>query len=72
MNGTAMFLCQASLNNNNNNKFYTCTSLTEFAALLYLCIYLPKAGLVEGETGRRNVSNVYLLLIVQFVLSDTV
>jgi len=69
MNGTAMFLCQASLN---NNKLYTRTSLTEFAALLCLCIYLPKESLVEGETGRRNVSIDYLLLIVQFVSSDAV
>jgi len=71
MNGTAIFLCQASLNSN-NNKLYTLTSLTELAALLCLCINLSKDGLVEGETGRRNVSNDYLLLIVQFVVSDTV
>jgi len=40
MNGTAMFLCQASLN---NNKLYTRTSMTEFAALLCLCISLKRA-----------------------------
>jgi hypothetical protein len=70
MNGTAMFLCQASLNN--NNKLYTRTSLRKLAALMCLCIYLPKDGLIEGETGRRNISTYYLLLIVQFVVSDTV
>lgn len=69
MNGTAIFLCRPSLNNNN---LYIRTSLTEFAALLCLCIYLPKEGLVESETGKRNMRNDYLLLTVQFVVSDTV
>jgi len=47
-------------------KVYTLISLTEFAILLYLCIYIPDDDHVLFETCSRNVTSYYLLLIVKF------
>jgi hypothetical protein len=41
---------------------YTDTSLTEFAVIVCLCIYLPDDDLVEVETGNRNISDKWLFL----------
>jgi hypothetical protein len=46
--------------------------VTEFAVLVCLCIYLTDEDPIEVETCRRNMTNDYLLLSVQFVVSDTV
>jgi len=37
---------------------YTRTSVTEFAVLVCLCLYLPDDDLVEVETCSRDTSNV--------------
>jgi hypothetical protein len=44
----------------------------KFGVLVCLCIFLPYDDLVEVERCNRNMTNDYLLLIVQFVESNTV
>jgi len=48
------------------------TSLTEFAVIVYLCIYIPDDDLLDVETCRRDETKYYLLFITQFLELITV
>jgi hypothetical protein len=40
-----------------------CQTFTEFAVLVYICIYLPDDDLVKVETCKRNISDKWLFII---------
>jgi len=47
---------------------HTCTSLTEFALLVHLCMYLPDDDIVEAETCRKDILNYEWLFIVDWTV----
>ena len=54
-------------------QLYTRTSVTEFAVVVCLFIYLPDDDFTDVETYRRNISDKLSLIIdLQFIRSNAV